>query len=647
MFNARRTYAYLVSAISLAAVYFAVVWLLRDVLLPGYSSLTTEKALNLAILIVGIPIYLGHWLWQQRLSMRDVEERSALGRRIYLYGVIAGMVSQITAGLYDLVSLIVGVTPVQVGSPSTPSPSNLYYLIPIAIAALVVAYHLRLVRAESHDAPDTGSAGTVRRLYIYGFSAAGMTMIALALIEFVRWILSQIGVLGFAAAPLHVEILPEIARLLVGLPLWYFYWRWANNLFHSTTEERESVLRKFYLYAAIFVGMVGMVTYAALLLTGIFRGMLGLTTEGDWRDALALIISYAALWLYHSLVLRQDLRVGEDTEQQAEMRRLYLYLLAAVGLIALVAGVIWDSYLLILILDEGLLNAHRAQIAYASAAIVAGFPVWILAWRQAQHEAGQSDTIGRQARRSITRKIYIYFFQFVSIMAVLGSAIYVVSQFVTWLLVQRQIDLTDIALPIAISIVQLLVWLYHWTTLRADRKLSADDETRNLENMSLVMLKKSGDRAVSAINNWLQKISPSSSVEAVYSDVDPKGQPPSWLANTLERVAHAETIVVPWTIFMPQPEDGVEAHQLAQAIVASPAQKLLLPVASPGWNWVGMETVAEEKLAQEAVEMLRQLANGEKPRSGRKLGCGVIGVIVLGVLLLLLIVPSVYFFFMM
>ena len=647
MFNARRTYAYLVSAISLAAILSAIVWLLRDVLIDTHPCSSFEVSLIIAFLLFGVPVYVGHWLWQQRLASQSVEERSALGRRIYFYVVIAAMVSQIAAQGYDLARLVLGVQPA-LGNYgyAVETHSFLYYAIPFVLAAFVLLFHVRLLRAEVGEAPETGSAGTVRRLYIYGFSAAGLTMIALALIELVRWSLSQIGVWAFSATPLDVEILPEMARLVIGIPLWLFHWQWANQLFHHHTEERESTLRKFYLYATIFIGTVGAVSTTATLLAGVFRQMLGLQPEGELRDALALIISFAVVWLYHSLVLRQDLKSSEDTEQQAEMKRLYLYLLAAVGLVALVAGVTWDIYLLISSATEGMSRVYREQLAYSSAAIVAGLPVWLLAWRQAQQEVGRTDASGRQARASMTRKIYIYFFQFVSMMAVLGSAIYVVSQVVNWLLTQRPIDTIDIALPIAISGVNLLVWLYHWTTLRSDRSLSSEDETQRIEDMRLVLLQKSGDRSVLAINNWLEKVSPNSSTVHVYADVDHMEQPASqWLPNLVSRIAVADAIVVPSTIFALQAGDGEVTHQLAQAIAASPARKLMLPVASPGWVWLGTEAVEETKVAEEAIETLRQIATGESVHKIRRLGCGTIGLLALGVLLFLIMAPTAYFLY--
>ncbi len=78
------------------------------------------------------------------------------------------------------------------------------------------------------------------------------------------------------------------------------------------------------------------------------------------------------------------------------------------------------------------------------------------------------------------RKIYLYIFLFVSIMSVLGSAIFVIYWLLQWLLFSESLTLIDIAIPLTIAAVQLIVWFYHLATLRTDRTLTAPREVRQL-----------------------------------------------------------------------------------------------------------------------------------------------------------------------
>jgi hypothetical protein len=50
----------------------------------------TGLASALAIIIVGLPIYVFHWLMAQRLAGQDEAERASLIRRLYFYAMMAG-----------------------------------------------------------------------------------------------------------------------------------------------------------------------------------------------------------------------------------------------------------------------------------------------------------------------------------------------------------------------------------------------------------------------------------------------------------------------------------------------------------------------------------------------------------------------------
>src|ERR671917_636214 len=95
---ARRAYLYVMAFAGLMAVLYAaagmlaliVSWLtLRSSTLLGAGDLRERASLYLAALVVGLPIWLGHWLLAQRLVERAPEERAALERRLFLAAVFA------------------------------------------------------------------------------------------------------------------------------------------------------------------------------------------------------------------------------------------------------------------------------------------------------------------------------------------------------------------------------------------------------------------------------------------------------------------------------------------------------------------------------------------------------------------------------
>jgi len=90
MLSIRRWYIYLVSAISLQSVTWASISLLRFLLVPEQDPTTLQQAFFISVIIIGLPIFLAHWIWAQRLAKRELEEQGATLRRIYLYGMMAG-----------------------------------------------------------------------------------------------------------------------------------------------------------------------------------------------------------------------------------------------------------------------------------------------------------------------------------------------------------------------------------------------------------------------------------------------------------------------------------------------------------------------------------------------------------------------------
>ena len=78
----RRWYTYLVSAISFQILTWAIINLCRILLAPG-SPLAEALAFQMAILVIGLPIFLIHWIWAQRLVHQSFEERQSAIRQFY------------------------------------------------------------------------------------------------------------------------------------------------------------------------------------------------------------------------------------------------------------------------------------------------------------------------------------------------------------------------------------------------------------------------------------------------------------------------------------------------------------------------------------------------------------------------------------
>ncbi|MFN2199721.1 MAG: DUF5671 domain-containing protein [Caldilineaceae bacterium] len=636
MINARRVYVYLVALVSFAAALFASVSLIRELLAQTAYSGDLDIAFQISVLVIATPIYVGHWLWQQRKCVSDEDERGTLERRIYLYVVVGGAVALVAANVLHLLqwALNVDVADSRVKDLST-WQATLFYLIPIAIAAGAGLYHAGLLRQDQEEFPDRGELGSVHRLYLYLFSAAGLTMVLIAVVELIRWLLSLLGEVLVQAPDLGVDVVAAVPVALVGLVLWLAYWMSAQHLFRTGgIEETNSILRKFYLYMAIFIGVGGAVSAAALILAGILRTWLGLDPSGDIREPIALVLAFVPLWFYHSQVLNDDARAAESTAQQDEIRRIYLYLLSAVGLIALVVGVVGDIATLLFIVDEGISDAHREALSYFTAALIAGAPVWLFTWRKVQQEALRTDQNGSNARASLVRKIYLYFVLFISIMSVLGSAIYVLYRLLQWFLTSTSLTLIDIAIPLTIALVQLLNWGYHLSVLRSDRRLSSLDEVRRLSDMRIALIDHGDSESIRLFADRLRKVAPGITFPLLGSGGTTGGTGKTG-EDVLARIHQAEAIVVPSSLFLDV--EGAGDRDMVAAIAASSALKFVLPEASRSLYWVGLESQAADQTADETLKLLRTAVMGGEIGSRRRVGCGAIAVALASIIVLLLV----------
>ena len=88
MKSIRRLYFYLVAFISIEVIVWGLIGLLRSIVDRTVSGGADALAQALALILVGVPIFLIHWLWAQRAAARDDEEKTASLRAVFLYVIL-------------------------------------------------------------------------------------------------------------------------------------------------------------------------------------------------------------------------------------------------------------------------------------------------------------------------------------------------------------------------------------------------------------------------------------------------------------------------------------------------------------------------------------------------------------------------------
>jgi hypothetical protein len=645
MGTVRRWYLFLVATISLQAVTWALIALLRTILGVWGAPSTEAIAFQVAVIVIGLPVYLIHWLWAQRLAAADADERADPLRRLYLYGTMAALLIPAISNAFDLSSGLLGLlldpgSPWHGGYPFGPARSVTQgvfaHLTPILVLGLLWLYHRQIAAADAATAPLTGNSALIRRLYLLGFSLGGLILVAQWAVAALRWVLYQFGGPATTGA---AGLIDPLAGLVVGLPLWVLAWRLAqHHFFGPDIAERESALRKFYLHAVIFFSALAAVSGATLMLAGLLRQALGLSPQGDLRGPLPVILVAAVVWAYHSQILRADTALIAEAPRQAGVRRLSWYLVASIGLATTVIGLGFIVSVLIRALGAPSFGDDlREQLAWSLAALIAGFPVWALVWRRAQRLAERDGPGGDDERGSLARRIYLYGFLFAATLTILSGLVYIVFRLLRLALGEPAEGnlVADLAQAIAFSALAAGVLLYHGRILRAEGRRRQTAVTKRAAELRVAVLDLDDGVFGQAVTERLRHDVPGLTLQPIGltpaaaarmgAAPDPRG-----LAAQL---AEAGLIVGPWQVAVGQTA-GVE---VAQAVGASPAHKLLVPRPAEQWSWAGVEPWNTESALTQVVHAVRQTLNGEPVRPVRALApLALVGTIV-GVVLLLIL----------
>jgi len=301
MGKVRSWYVYLVSAITIQALTWATINLLRNLIIPGLDAPVSTIAFQISVVIITLPLFLVHWLWAQRTAAKEPEDRASLARLIYLYimmtAFLAPLINNVFGFVRALLYLILGVAPSGYSWQTvlSPSQSAWFNLAPIIALGLLWFYHLRVRKSDEQIVPRSEAAAITHQVYLYLFATIGLVMSVVAFVNLAEWLLGLIFVARrMVADASRLFLASEISRLAVGLPVWLIFWSAAQRLFRSPDElERESVVRKAYLYLLVFISVMGVVSTATVVLGDIISRLLDLPSSGgDLRLPSVLVLTF-------------------------------------------------------------------------------------------------------------------------------------------------------------------------------------------------------------------------------------------------------------------------------------------------------------------------------------------------------------------
>ena len=659
----RRLYFYAVAFISLEVVLWGLIGLLRSIFVPAViGGNATRLAEALALILVGMPVFGLHWWVAQRDARRDMDEHASGIRAFFLYAVLLSTLIPVIQSFLAVINRLfleanhLSRLAAVVGSQQTWSDN----LIALLMNALIASYFVTVLRAdwkqitlEVVPVPARGKETfvNVRRISRYLWVLYGLLLTVTGVQQILTFIL-QIPPSTFGSL-LRANFINGLALTLVGTPVWVLSWKTVQDSL-SEPAERESLLRLGLLYALSLGGVVTVLTSGGIVLYLLLRQILGekmllQTFVQQISGPLSIGVPLAGVWAYYGNWLTRSMSRAQsgnrdylagigtttsevpDAPRRSGMRRLYSYILSAIGLGAAFIGL----RMVLAFVVDALLGGQawggtlRLSLTAALATLGVGLPLWLLTWRPMQAEALSSGDGGDHARRSLVRKIYLYLALFVSVIGGMISAGSLVYLLLKALLGGGASNVLQGSLK-ALETLALFVLLgvYHGLTLGKDGKTAGraltekhaafatlifDVENGTFGPAMLAAVQKQTPRLPAALQLVSQPVAketaPSRAPSGNRDYPAGTGTTPS-RAETGTTPSRAETGTTPQAVILPADLALDPPESLRTWLVKFNGSRLVVPRAAAGWVWVGS---AQADLNQAALA-LRQLAEGQEVR---------------------------------
>jgi hypothetical protein len=362
-------------------------------------------------------------------------------------------------------------------------------------------------------------------------------------------------------------------------------------------------LRLGLLYLFTLVGMATCLIAAGMVLSVMLRWLLGDRLDltafiNAIRGSFSVAIPFAVIW---RLYRKQLLGSLKELNNPALMR-LYRYIMALGGNIATFTGGVHVLFFIAksLFLSDPLGNGVLPILCNGLAGLAIGLPVWLISWNTLQSESAQMSEDGDFARRSTLRKVYLYLVLFLSVAGVMGSAGEFLYLVFNQALGYPNSDFKLYASESFFFLALVAVWLiYHLGILRQDGKQSQQVVAGRHAAFPVLVLTAGESAFTSELVHQLGRVAPH--IPVAIHDVQ-NGAPDKELLD-------AKAIVLPGEMAL-QPFEALRLW-----LNEYKGRRLIAPENSEKWFWSGFQPRKTGELAHETAQNLRQMAEGQSPRS--------------------------------
>ena len=415
-----------------------------------------QASLAIALLLVGVPAWWIHFRIAERAA-RVVPERVSALRSLYLHAVV--FVTALLVFGYGQRALRLVLQGTTFGS-SDQQGSGFFGLEPdwqaraagasamALAAAFVLVFHLRLSAADRRVATISGRAADLRHVALYALLVVGLFFATFTTASTLDGMLRRVAdgfapLSGLSVAPVEIpepdvrrapqptlppgappkptppsrdeilrfQLLGAVPAILAGLALWLGMW---IPLMRGLTRgpdveiERRSVTRKLAIYLIVLVSAVTVLVSATFALSTIGRRILGDPVvepyTSMWHELVSpvpAVVVFGVVWLFHRRVVEGEAARESEVARAATIRRLYVYLISAIGLAMAAIGTAGTIGVLGSQLMGMNTHAHAETATYGSLVLVGG-AAWAFHWRTARARLDEDE------RRSQPRRLYLY-----------------------------------------------------------------------------------------------------------------------------------------------------------------------------------------------------------------------------------------------
>jgi hypothetical protein len=241
---------------------------------------------------------------------------------------------------------------------------------------------------------------SVRRVYFYlvtlitlGIFAGGIGVLLSLLFDITISGSTQIGQANF----LQQQLSLGLAMLVIGGPLWFFFWRSIQKQVNGNPSEIGATLRKFFMNFILVVSSLTAIFAAQTVITWLLSGA---AQSQNSSGSLATFIVTLAVWYYYWRVSESE---GHPSASAKTLRRWYVYIVSGWGLVLLTVGLVQliDSSVRFLPLwGNSLVNGTfwNTPVQENIGAIIMGGLLWAFHWfRMSKNDVN-----------STLRQVYIY-----------------------------------------------------------------------------------------------------------------------------------------------------------------------------------------------------------------------------------------------